>query len=291
MSVPPPTIENDEAPLAGIRVVSIAINVPGPVAAARLAAMGAAVTKVEPPGGDFLAHAAPEWYRALAEGQRVVTLDLKSEDGRAELATLLHAADVFVVSSRPSALARLGLDRESVRARHPRLCTISIVGHASPHAELPGHDLTYQAEAGLVASTMPLSLFADVAAGIEATAAAMALLVRRGRTNDGGWREVSLASTAKSLAEPRAHGLTLAGGALGGGRPDYALYEAQDGVVAIAALEAHFLTRFLEGTSISHVDDAQLGLRIAAAIRERSVAEWVAFGRARDIPIAAVGKT
>lgn len=285
MNSSPYELESGDAPLAGIRVVSIAINVPGPVAAARLAAMGAHVTKMEPPGGDFLASSAPAWYADLVRRQRIVTIDLKSEGGRDELTAMLDAADAFVVSSRPSALARLGLDEGSVRARHPRLCTVSIVGHATPNADLPGHDLTYQAEAGLVSPTaMPLTLFSDVAAGIEATAGVLALLVRRARTGLGGWREVALADSAKALAEPRAHGLTLPGAVLGGGFSGYALYQASDGVIAVAALESHFMKRLVEGLGLVSGDAS----RIAAKVREQSVADWVAFGRERDIPIAAV---
>lgn len=272
--------------MSGIRALSIAINVPGPVAAARLAALGADVTKVEPPSGDFLAAAAPEWYAELAKRQRVVGIDLKTSGGRAQLETMLETSDVFIVSSRPSALARLGLDRASVRSRHPQLCTVSIVGHASPHADLPGHDLTYQAEAGLVVHpAMPLTLFSDVAAGIEAVAAVLALLVRRGRTGDGGWCEVALADAAKALAEPRTHGLTVPGGVLGGGFPGYALYEASDGVIAVAALESHFMHRLLAGLEVARGDTSL----IAAEFRKRRVADWVEFGRTRDIPIVPVG--
>lgn len=250
--------------------------------------MGADVTKVEPPAGDFLAEAAPTWYSELARAQHVVRIDLKSIEGRDALAQLLEAADVFIVSSRPAALQRLGLDREAVRRRYPRLCTVSIVGHASPNADLPGHDLTYQAEAGLVsASAMPLTLFSDVAAGIEATAAALALLVGRARTGDGGWREVALADAARSLAEPRAHALTTPGAILGGGFPGYALYRARDGVVAVAALEAHFMARLVDGLGIAAGERAL----IAKKLSERGVDEWVEFGRERDIPIAAVSRT
>lgn len=275
-------------PLRGTRVVSLAINVPGPVAAARLAALGAEVTKVEPPAGDFLAGAAPVWYEELSVGQRVVTIDLKSVAGRAELDALLEQADILIVSSRPSALARLGLERATVCARHPRLCTVSIVGHPSPDSDVPGHDLTYQAEAGLVSpQALPVTLFSDVAAGIDAAAAALALLVGRSRSGVGGWREVALVDAARALAAPRDHGLTRPGGVLGGGSPGYGLYPASDGVVAIAALEAHFLARLVGGLGIAH-SDASL---IAAKIRERRVDEWVTFGREHDIPIAAVVAT
>ncbi|HEY3712692.1 MAG TPA: CoA transferase, partial [Amycolatopsis sp.] len=62
-----------------MHVVTTALNIPGPVAAARLRELGATVTKVEPPGGDPLALAAPDWYRELAAGQEVVRLDLKRQ--------------------------------------------------------------------------------------------------------------------------------------------------------------------------------------------------------------------
>ena len=65
------------APLHGVRVVSLAVNVPGPVAAARLADLGADVVKVEPPAGDALQVAAAGWYRELTARHEVVTLDLR----------------------------------------------------------------------------------------------------------------------------------------------------------------------------------------------------------------------
>src|ERR1700748_1022539 len=100
-----------------MRVVTIATNVPGPVAAARLVELGALVTKVEPPGGDPLAVAAPEWYERLVTGQRVLRVDLKDES----IDALLAEADVFLTAQRPSSLARLGLAWEELHARHPHL--------------------------------------------------------------------------------------------------------------------------------------------------------------------------
>jgi alpha-methylacyl-CoA racemase len=63
------------AALAGFRVVSIAVNVPGPVAANMLRDIGADIVKVEPPNGDLLSRAAPSWYAALCEGIEVLRLD------------------------------------------------------------------------------------------------------------------------------------------------------------------------------------------------------------------------
>src|SRR3954453_8881856 len=86
---------DDSKPLEGVRVVTLAVNVPGPLACARLLALGAEVAKVEPPAGGPLAGDARGRERTLARGQRVVTLDLKTEDGRAALDAMLGDADLL----------------------------------------------------------------------------------------------------------------------------------------------------------------------------------------------------
>ncbi|WP_174521088.1 CoA transferase, partial [Kribbia dieselivorans] len=133
-------------PLHGIRVVSLAINVPGPLAVARLAELGADVTKVEPPTGDPLAHVTPTWYDELHAQVKVQTLNLKDATERAALDDLLRDADILVTAQRPSALARLGLD--NLEAQYPRLAHVEIVGHDGDEVVAPGHDLTYQAAEG-----------------------------------------------------------------------------------------------------------------------------------------------
>ena len=70
--------------LAGVRLLSFALNVPGPVAVARLVAHGAAAVKVEPPSGDPLTTHSRAWYDALHAGVAVATVDLKSAAGREE---------------------------------------------------------------------------------------------------------------------------------------------------------------------------------------------------------------
>ncbi|MDE2572412.1 MAG: CoA transferase, partial [bacterium] len=72
-------------PLESVRVVTLATNVPGPLAAARLHALGAAVAKIEPPVGDLLARVAPRWYMLLHDGVEVLRLDLHLDAQRAIL--------------------------------------------------------------------------------------------------------------------------------------------------------------------------------------------------------------
>src|SRR5260221_7639270 len=122
----------DSTLLQGVKIVTLALNVPGPVAAARLTKLGADVTKVEPPSGDATKTVAPAWYESLCKGQTVLRLDLKTPDGRAKLYELLAGADLLLASFRPSALQRLGLGWESLDPRHPKLCFGGIVENPPP---------------------------------------------------------------------------------------------------------------------------------------------------------------
>jgi crotonobetainyl-CoA:carnitine CoA-transferase CaiB-like acyl-CoA transferase len=274
--------------LQDVKIVSLALNAPGPVAAARLTAMGAEVTKVEPPGGDAMSHAAPQWYAALCQGQTVLRMDLKDAAGRKQLDGLLENADLLLASFRPSALRRLGLDWESLRARHPRLCFVGIIGHPPPLEERSGHDLTYQVDFGLLRPPqMPPTLFVDMAGAERAVSMALALLNRAARRGEAGYAWVSLYECARDLAAPVAAGLTLPGGWLGGGYPLYGLYQANDGWIAIAALEPHFAERLLAELNLKKADRSEL----ERIFLQRSAAAWESWAAERDLPLVAVKRT
>ncbi len=273
-------------PLQGLSVLSLAVNVPGPVAAALLRDMGARVTKIEPPGGDPLAGVSPEWHADLVRGMEVVRLDLKQADQRRALEPRLAAADLLLTATRPAALDRLGLGWDAVHANHPRLSVVAIVGYPSPRQDVAGHDLTYQAEQGLVTPpAMPRTLISDLGGAQRAVIAALALLFARARTGVGARTEVSLSGSARFFGEPARRGFTAPGAVLGGGLPAYNLYPAREGWVAVAALEPHFAVR-LEREMGVRVADRRV---LAFAFQERTAAEWQAWAEARDLPIVAVG--
>lgn len=270
-------------PLEGIRVVSLAINLPGPAAAARLRQLGAEVVKVEPPSGDPLAFGVPDYYARLTEGQQVMTVDLK--DDLTPVWSLLETADLLVTSSRPAALARLGLDWKSLHDRAPRLCQVAIVGHPGEQADVAGHDLTYQASAGtLLPPAMPTVLVADLAGAERAVADGLAALLARERTGEGQFREVALSDVADDLAQPVQRRMTGPGGVLGGELASYRIYAAATGFVAVAALEPHFWDRLLSELDLTEgsVDELE---RVFAT---RSADEWQTWARERDLPVAAV---
>ncbi len=272
-------------PLEDLSVVTIAVNLPGPVAAARLRDLGATVTKVEPPDGDALETFAPGWYADLTAGQRIVRLDLKAEEGRAELDGLPEGADVFLTAQRPAALQRLGLGWEELHARFPRLSHVAIVGHPAPEAHRPGHDLNYVASRGLAAPPdLPRTLIADLGGAEAAVTAAVAAIVRRARSGEGSYVEVSLTEAADRFAAPLRHGLTRPGGLLGGGDAGYGLYETSDGWVSVAALEPHFRQRLCAELGLDELTHEAL----TRCFESRSAEEWESWAAERDLPIEKV---
>src|SRR5215218_9218400 len=225
-------------PLRGVWVLTLAVNLPGPCAAFRLGDMGAAVVKVEPPGGDPLARMCPGYYEELSAGQEVVSLDLKDGEDRASLDDYLENMDLLLTASRPAALGRLGLSWPDLRTRFPRLCQVVIVGHPPPDEDAPGHDLTYQSRFGSLSPPgMPPALVADLAGAERAVSAALSLLFARERGQGAGYEQVAISEAARSFAGPLRWGLTAAGGVLGGGFAGYGLYRAHRNYVALAALE------------------------------------------------------
>jgi crotonobetainyl-CoA:carnitine CoA-transferase CaiB-like acyl-CoA transferase len=255
----------------------MAQNVPGPLACARLHRAGAQVTKIEPPEGDPFLALSPAWHAELHDGIHIEHLDLKASHDHARALRLLAECDVFVTSQRPSALTRLGLDPESLRARAPRARMLRIFGSLR-EPEQPGHDLTYQAEAGLIGDSMPRMLVADVMASERAFAGVLALL----RQPPGAVMDVGLVESLDSLLASLRHGLTTPTGALGGAAPRYGLYATKEGRIAVAALESHFQKTLYEQLGLPPGSDP------TSVFLERTAAEWENWARARGLPIVVV---
>lgn len=265
--------------LEGVRVVSLAVNLPGPLAAARLVSLGASVTKVEPPAGDPLQAVAPGWYDELTAGQEIVTLDLKDPGSRAALEERLASADVLLTAMRPSALARLGIEK-SVE-RHG-LVLVEIVGFDGEKSDEAGHDLTYQAAHGtFLPPAMPLVPLVDVLGGERAVSATLTGLRRRARGLGGVRERVVLDDAAFHASAAVRHGLTGPGSPLGGNLPTYGVYSTADGHVAVGAIEPHFAQRLAAAVGSTHEE-------LAAGFATRPSAEWESLGRSRDIPIVGI---
>lgn len=278
-------MNGSNAPLQGVRVVAATTNVPGPIAAARLAELGATVWKVEPARGDPLETAAPQWYARLRERVDVARLDFSASRDRDALHERIAAADVLLTAMRARALERAGMANETLSGCYPALVQVAIVGEAAPHRDRAGHDLTYQARAGLLSPpSMPRTLIGDLAAAERTVSATLAALIARARDGHGRYIEIAIVDAAEEFAAPLRYGLTTADGALGGGLATYRVYRASDGWVAVAALEPHFIEGLREILEIDAVDADS----IAAAIARRPAKEWAQLAQARDVPLAEI---
>jgi len=279
-------------PLRGVRVVSLALNLPGPAALMRLAQMGARCTKVNPPAGDPMAHYTPSGYALLHQGIRHTTLDLKTPAGQAALHQLLPKTDVLLTSFRPSALTKLGLGWKSLHKQYPALSLIEVVGAPGLLAEIPGHDLTYQAEVGLVnGMDLPPSLFADMGGALMASEAALKALIALKTTGRGSRHEVALSDAAAWLALPRQMRMTTPDGAVGGAHAGYRMYACKNGRVAVAALEPHFAVSLCEAAGFKLDDPVQDLFKpaakkaIEAFLAGQTRAQLDKLATAKDIPL------
>lgn len=292
-------------PLQGVRIVSLALNLPGPAALMRCHQMGATCTKLEPlaadpqVSADPMQHYSPAAYSQLHAGIAMLPANLKTEAGQALLHAQLADTDVLLTSFRPHALDKLGLAWERLHAQYPQLCMVHIYGSTSPGAaNHPGHDLTYQAEAGLLDDVhMPASLFADMAGALMASEAVMQTLLARARSGHGQCLDIGLAQAAQWLALPRHWQMSTLHGDVGGAHAGYRLYRCADGWVAVAALEPHFAQRLCLAAGLDSIDGNVAAMReehvhnaIERFMRQSSAAAMTELALQRGIPLQAICK-
>jgi alpha-methylacyl-CoA racemase len=278
-------------PLQGTRIISLALNLPGPAALMRLRAMGAQCTKVEGPNGDLMRSYSAAAYAQLHDGVRTLTLDLKTPKGQAALHAELSQSHVLLTSFRPAALRKLQLDWPTLHRQHPQLCMVSIVGSPGARADEPGHDLTYLAEHGLVTSTeLPATLYADMAGALMATEAVLQAVLLYRTQSLPSCQEVALSSAAQHLALPRTWGMTEPSGTVGGAHAGYRVYRCTDGRVAVAALEPHFALALCQAAHIAVVSTADMLLphthtALTAFFAVRSCQQINALAQLHDLPL------
>jgi crotonobetainyl-CoA:carnitine CoA-transferase CaiB-like acyl-CoA transferase len=229
--------------LRGMRVVDVTASLAGPYCTQLLAALGADVVKVEPPGGDharawgppFVGGDGALWFAANA-GKRSIVLDLTRDRDR--VLELVDDADVFVQSLRPGLAEDRGIDARTLRARKPGLVHVSI----GAYGDRPGYDPLLQAASGIMSVTgeadaapvrVGVSLI-DFATGQWAAIGVLAAVLRGG----GATIETSLYETALALLAGHIAGAAASGetpGRHGSAFPLIAPYEVFGDDLMIAA--------------------------------------------------------
>ena len=190
-------------PMTGVRVLDLTRVIAGPVCTRFLAALGAEVLRVDPPG--HLDMAAGAVADSLL-GKRSAFVDLDSAAGVATVHDLLGQADVVVSGYRPGALDRFGIGEESLAARHPGVVVVYLDawGHSGPWAGRRGFDSVVQAPTGIATGesltgdepgVLPCQIL-DHATGYLSAAAVLDGLWRQGTEGGTQVRRLSLARTA-----------------------------------------------------------------------------------------------
>ncbi len=154
----PPPLSPHTGPLAGLKVLELGQLIAGPFAGKTLGDFGADVIKVEPPGdGDplrlwrLLHQGTSVWWQVQSRNKRSVVLDLRTDQGRADVAALAAECDVLIENFKPGTLEKWGLGYETLAAANPGLVMLRISGYGQtgPYRDLPGFAVVAEAMGGL----------------------------------------------------------------------------------------------------------------------------------------------
>ena len=202
--------------LGSIRVLDLTRVMSGPFCTSMLADLGAEVIKIElPESGDEGRSFGPfvdgesSYFMLLNRNKKSVTVNMKSEEGRALVRALIPKCDVLIENFRPGVMARLGLDEPSVRTLNSSIVYTSISGFGqdSPLKDWPAFDLVIQAMSGLMSLTGPKGgpatavgeSVADVCTGMFAAFGTVAALFDRERTGKGRHLDVAMLDCMMSM--------------------------------------------------------------------------------------------
>lgn len=204
--------------LSGITVIDLTRVLAGPYCSMMLADMGADVIKVEVPGkGDDSRSHYPQingesaYYMNLNRNKRSMTLNLKSEEGKAILRGLVKKADVILENYRPGVMEKLGLGYEDLKKINPGIIygCVSGFGHYGPYSQRPGYDIIGQAMGGLMSTTgwpggdptRSGTAMSDVMGGISLAVGVLSAYINKQRTGEGQLVDVALVDSIVSSLE------------------------------------------------------------------------------------------
>jgi crotonobetainyl-CoA:carnitine CoA-transferase CaiB-like acyl-CoA transferase len=287
-----------------------------------LADLGADVVKVEEPGkGDYVRWMPPlvgtvsAGHAALNRNKRSVTLNLKTDEGRAVFHEIVPSFDVVIESFRPGVMDRLGVGWETLRALHPPLvyCAISGYGQDGPRSRAAGHDVDYVAYGGALGITgeeggppvVPGVQIGDLGGGaMVAVVSILAALRKRDATGEGDFCDVSMTDGVVSWLTLHAAAFFATGEVprrgdmhLTGSHPCYRVYPAADGWLAVGALEPQFWASLCDAIDRPDLagDGFATGERGAAVIGElealfatRTRSAWMDHFGDADVCVAPV---
>jgi crotonobetainyl-CoA:carnitine CoA-transferase CaiB-like acyl-CoA transferase len=309
-------------PLAGIRILDLTTVQMGPWCTRIAADFGADVIKVEAPEGDSSRYTGVPRHRGMsgsfqhnARGKRSIAIDLKQREAQQAILRMVPTVDAFASNIRPAALARLGLDYESVKKLNPSIVYLSMVGYGSAgrYAGRPAYDDLIQAAAAipmlLQRSTgqprfIPMAAI-DRIVGSAAANALLAGLLARARTGIGQMIEVPMFETiAQFVLSEHMQGQTFDPPTSPAGyprtlSPHRRPYATKDGFLAVLPYNDGQWRRFFEvagkaeilktdprfadiGSRTANIDS--LSEMVGEEMKYRTTGEWLDLLQQNDIP-------
>lgn len=299
-------------PLAGVRVLSLAEQYPGPYATLLLADLGADVIIVERPAGGDPSRRYPGHFEALNRNKRSLALDLKARAGKRVLRRLIESADILIEGFRPGTMGRLGFSADDARAINTRLVYVSIsgFGQSGPYEQVPGHDLSYQAVAGALSGqdgdgdSRPRLPVADLSSAMFGALGAVLALLQQRSSGSGSHVDVSMTDGLVSWmgAEVVAQMNGARPAPFPPDGPAYGVFRCSDGssLVLSIAHEDRFWRSLCEQTGLERFADlgageraerrSELRARLAAALVVDTRERWGRRLDAADVPWAPVNE-
>ncbi|MAK33291.1 MAG: CoA transferase [Acidiferrobacter sp.] len=318
--------------LSHIRVLDLSRVLAGPWCTQILADLGADVIKIERPGsGDDTRQWGPPfvsvdgggneeslYFLATNRGKRSMTLDLSDSRGQKVVHELAAHCDVVVENFKVGALARYGLDYETLKGINPSLvyCSITGFGQTGPYADRAGYDFMIQAMGGLmsvtgeaedVAGTNPQKVgvaIADLVTGLYSANAIQTAMIHRERTGQGQYIDMALLDCQVAILANQAMTYLAAGQTpvrMGNAHPNivpYQVFETQDGHIILAIGNDGQFRRFCELADQPHLAQdprfvanrgrvkhrAQLIEALALLMKSKNTDDWLNLLEPEGIP-------
>jgi len=304
--------------LEGIRVIDFSQYLPGPHTTLRFSDLGAEVIKVESPLGDPARGSLDEngaGYVFLAQNRnkKSIVLNLKDQKDQEIALNLIADADIVLESFRPGVMNRLGIGYENaVKVKKDIIyCSLTGYGQTGVMSHLGGHDLNYMSLSGMLSQfkdengrpVQPSNTIADFVGGISASESILAALVKRYKTGEGSYIDLSITDSLLSFMTNHVVIADATGEEHGVDRLNnkivcYYLYETSDHrFVSLGALEPKFWYAFCKAVNKESWIEAHLSLAVQdnpifeemkELFASKSFAEWTQFSLEVDCCLAPV---
>ena len=245
-----------QSALEGTKVVDFTQAMAGPFATMTLGDLGCEVIKVEPLAGDQTRKWAPPYLNGMSSyflsanrNKKSIAIDLRREDGKHAIKSLLEKADVVIENFRPGTMDKLGLGYQNVKELNSKVvyCSLSGFGQDGPYRDYPGYDLTILSYSGLMGLTgdedgPPVKFgvpIGDIVSGLFAVVSVLGALFERSKSHQGQFIDLSMLDCNISTLSYQALGYLATGqnptrhGSAHSSIAPYQAFDTLDGSVTI----------------------------------------------------------